>query len=171
MGCLPISHLLFVDDLIIFSSANIREAHAIGELLDRYEAWSGQWAKRAKSALFCSQNTHLKVVVNLGNALHVKKMSLNNKYLGLPLLIWRSKKKSFDDVKSKVLSKVWGWKMRSLSQAGRTVLIKSLATAMLLYSMSTFLLPKGWYEDIDRTLKDFWWSFPPKKKSNFTPKA
>lgn len=146
MGCLPISHLLFVDDLMIFSSANIKETHAIGELLDRYEAWSGQRAKRAKSALFCSHNTHLKVVVTLGNALHVKNMSLNNKYLGLPLFIWRSKKKSFDDVKSKVLSKVGGWKMRkmrSLSQAGRTVLIKSLATAMLLYSMSTFLLPKG----------------------------
>lgn len=55
-----------------------------------------------------------------------------------------------------MLSKVAGWKMRTLSQAGRTTLIKAVATAMPFYCMSTFLLSKGWCGKIDRMLKDFW---------------
>lgn len=98
-------------------------------------------------------------------------MGMDNKYLCLPLFIGRSKHKAFEDVKNKVLSKVAGWKMRALSLVGRTTLIKAVATAMPLYSMSTFLLPRGWCEEIDRVLKDFWWGFSAQKKRNFTPKA
>lgn len=79
--------------------------------------------------------------------------------------------RAFEDVKSKVLSKVAGWKMRSLSQAGRIVLIKVVATALPVYCMSTFLLPRGWCEDIDRILKHIWWGFPSQKTKNFTPQS
>lgn len=61
--------------------------------------------------------------------------------------------------------------MCALSLAGRTTLIRVVATAMPLYSVSIFLLPKGWCEDIDKMLKDFWWGFSAHKRHNFTPKA
>lgn len=60
-------------------------------------------------------------------------MSKLTKYLGLPLFIGRAKKKAFEEVKAKVLSKVAGWKVKALSQAGRTTLIKAVATSMPLY--------------------------------------
>lgn len=66
-------------------------------------------------------------------------------------------------MKAKVLSKVKGWKMNVLSQAGRTTLIKT--------SMSFFLLPKGWCDAIDKILKKFWWDFPTRKARNFTTPA
>lgn len=102
----PISHLLFVDDLI-FSRADLREAHAIEDLLDGYEVWSRQRVNWAKSALFCSHNTHPEVFVNLGNALQVKHV-FEWQIFGFPTLDWAIKKESFDDIKSKVLSKVAG---------------------------------------------------------------
>lgn len=37
--------------------------------------------------------------------------------------------------------------------------------------MLTFLLPKGWCEEIDHILKDFWWGFPTQKSRNYTPWA
>ncbi|KAB1220206.1 hypothetical protein CJ030_MR1G016584 [Morella rubra] len=89
----------------------------------------------------------------------------------LSLFIGRSKKKAFDDVKTKVLSMVVRWKMKALSQAGKSVLIRAVATAMPFYGMFTFLLPKGWCKEIDRILKDFWWGFSSVKKRYFTPKA
>lgn len=46
--------------------------------------------------------------------------------------------------------------MRVLSQAGRTTLIRAVATTIPLCCISIFLLPKGWCEEIDRILKDFW---------------
>lgn len=80
-------------------------------------------------------------------------------------------KKSFEEIKDSVLSKVAGWKGRALSQAGRTTLIKTVVTTMPIYCMSTFILPKGWCEEIDRLLKDFWWGFPIQKTRNYMPRA
>lgn len=71
----------------------------------------------------------------------------------------RSRKKAFEEVKAKVLGKVAGWKVRTLSQAGRATLIKSVAASMPIYCMLTFLLPKGWCAEIDRILKDFCGAF------------
>jgi hypothetical protein len=49
-------------------------------------------------------------------------------------------RQSFKDVLDKVLSKVEGWRATTLSQAGRAVLIKSVAATIPSYAMSTFLL-------------------------------
>lgn len=67
--------------------------------------------------------------------------------------------------------KLQGWKARVLSQAGHTVLIKRVTTAMPFYDMSSFLLPKSSCSDLDRMFKDFCWGFDPNKTRNFTPKA
>lgn len=61
--------------------------------------------------------------------------------------------------------------MPALSQVGRKTLIKAVARAMPLCCVSTFLLPRGWCEDINRMLKNFWWGFSAQKSHNFTPKA
>lgn len=42
---------------------------------------------------------------------------------------------------------------------------------MPLYSMSSFLMPKGWCEELDKILKYFLWGFPTQKSRNFTPKG
>lgn len=70
-----------------------------------------------------------------------------------------------------MLQKIAGWKAKTLSQAGRTTLTKPVASALPQYCMSTFLLPKGWCENIDKLLIDFWWGFPTQQGHHFTPKA
>lgn len=40
-NALPITHLLFADDLIIFSRVNRREANVINQILAKYSRWSG----------------------------------------------------------------------------------------------------------------------------------
>lgn len=84
---LSLSHLLFADDIMIFSRANTREVNQINIVLEEYARLSGQKINKAKSSLFCSGNTHPEVVVALCNSLQVKKMAMNNKYLGLLLFI------------------------------------------------------------------------------------
>ena len=46
------------------------------------------------------------------------------KYLGLPPVIGRAKKKAFQEIKDRVWKKLQGWKEKLLSQAGREVLLK-----------------------------------------------
>jgi hypothetical protein len=53
-----------------------------------------------------------------------------------------------------------GWRAKTLSQAGRLVLIKAIAAAVPSYAMSTFLLPKSFCRRLDQMFKNFWWGFP-----------
>lgn len=63
----PLSHLLFADDLMIFGRAKTREANRIVAILENYSTISGQRVNKAKSALFCSKNSHPEVIEELGN--------------------------------------------------------------------------------------------------------
>ena len=50
----------------------------------------------------------------------------HEKYLELPPLIGRAKKKAFNRIKDQVGRKIAGWKGKLLSNAGREVLIKAV---------------------------------------------
>jgi hypothetical protein len=70
-----------------------------------------------------------------------------------------------------VLGKIEGWRAKTLSQAGRTVLIKATASSIPSYTMSTFLLPKSFCTALDKSFKDFWWGFPEGKSRNLSLKS
>jgi len=89
-------------------------------------------------------------------------------HLGLPLMLGPSRKEAFQPLLDKVLSKVTGWQAKTLSQAGRTVLIKSTAAAIPTYAISTFLLPSSFCKTLDHRFKDFWWGFPLDKSRNLS---
>jgi hypothetical protein len=50
----------------------------------------------------------------------------------------------------KVLSKIAGWRAKTLSQVGRLILIKFVVATLPLYAISTFLLPKSLCSELDR---------------------
>jgi hypothetical protein len=64
-----------------------------------------------------------------------------------------------------------GWRAKTISQAGRGVLIKAVATTVPSYAMSTFLLPKTFCRKLDQCFKNFWWGFSPKKSKNLSLKS
>lgn len=48
------------------------------------------------------------------------------KYLGLPPMLGRSKKHSFNDIQDRIWKRLQGWKEKLLSQVGHEVLIKAV---------------------------------------------
>ena len=84
-------------------------------------------------------------------------MSLNDKYLGMPADIGRSKNGSFKYLKDRVWKRVQGWMEQTLSVGGKEVLIKSVVQALLVYSMACFKLPRGLCDHIDSLTRKFWW--------------
>lgn len=89
-------------------------------------------------------------------------LGLNNelrdsKYLGLPSLIGRSKKSVFNFVKEKIWRRVNDWNHKSLSKAGKSVMVKNVALSIPSYSMSCFLLPKSMCLEIEWMLNGYWW--------------
>jgi hypothetical protein len=88
-----------------------------------------------------------------------------------PILMGRSKRAAFQSILDSIQSKMEGWRAKTISQAGRGVLIKAVAAAVPSYAMSTFLLPKTFCRKLDQCFKNFWWGFPPKKSRNLSLKS
>uniref|UniRef100_A0A2N9HAL6 Reverse transcriptase domain-containing protein n=1 Tax=Fagus sylvatica TaxID=28930 RepID=A0A2N9HAL6_FAGSY len=57
----------------------------------------------------------------------------------------------------KVWIRIHGWKEKLLSQAGREILIKTVAQSMPTYTMNCFLLPKRICSELQSIVRQFWW--------------
>ena len=72
-------------------------------------------------------------------------------------MIGKSKKNTFAQLKQKLASKLAGWKEKLLSNAGKEVLIKTVAQAVPSYTMSCFKLPNRLCEEMTGMVRQFWW--------------
>ena len=79
------------------------------------------------------------------------------KYLGLSMVGGRSKVSTFKELPEKVTKRVMGWKEKHISKASQEVLIKTIAQAILTYSMSLFKIPKTVCDGINSALSKYWW--------------
>ena len=77
--------------------------------------------------------------------------------MGLPSLVGRNKKNTFKEVKEKLAKKLAGWKEKLLSKAGKEVLIKAVAQAILTYTMSCFKIPDSLCDEMTSLIKNSWW--------------
>ena len=85
-------------------------------------------------------------------------------YLEIQEDISGSKCKLFAFLKDKLMYNVNGWTERWLSKEEKEVLIKSPLLPLLIYVMSTFLLPLEICENLTSVIAQFWWSSNPLKK-------
>ena len=112
---------------------------------------------RDKTALFFSRSTLEDVKSSIKHVLGVQEILQYEKYLGLPSLVGKGKKSSFNYIKERVWRKLQGWEGKLLSQARREVLIKSVIQAIPTYTMGCFKIPLGLCHDIEAMIKKFWW--------------
>ena len=103
---------------------------------------SGQTINKDKSTVMFSRNTKSSEKNQLMAALGITSEARNEKYLGLPIYMGRSKRRTFEYLKERVWIRIQGWKERLLSKASKGVLIKAVAQAIPSYAMSCFDLTK-----------------------------
>ena len=77
--------------------------------------------------------------------------------MGLPSLLGRNKKNTFNSIKDKLRKQLAGWKEKLLSKVGKEVLIKVVAQAIPTYTMSVFKLSDSLCEDLTSMIRNFWW--------------
>ncbi|XP_026396130.1 uncharacterized protein LOC113290763 [Papaver somniferum] len=120
VGSPATNHLLFADDCLIFTRANITSANNLLDLLHNFSTQSGQVIINFdKSSIHFSKKNNLELVDLITQLTGVKPMSSKEKYLGSPLLLVHSKQEAFKDIEDNFMSKYSTWSCTSLTQAGR----------------------------------------------------
>jgi hypothetical protein len=153
-----ISHLLFADDSLLLLKVKDESAHHLQNILQLYENCSGQIINKEKSSIMFSRNTSGAAKQSFMEIMDIPQEAVNEKYLGLPVYMGRSKKKTFEYMKDRVWRKIQGWKEKLLSRAGKEILVKAIAQAIPTYAMSCFDLTKSLCDDISTLINRFWWA-------------
>jgi hypothetical protein len=99
---MSINHLLSVDDSLLLLKINDGSAQCLQNILSLYEDCSGQIINKEKSSIMFSRNTNDAKKQELMASLDIGSEVRNEKYLGLPVYIGRSKSKTFAYLKDRV---------------------------------------------------------------------
>ena len=152
-----VNHLLFADDSLFFSLANPKAGRKLKQILNLYEMVSGQAVNLNKSSITFGSKVSPSVKTRMRALLGIFNEGGNGKYLGLTEQFNNKKGEMFQYIIDKVKEVTQGWNRRFLSHRGKEILLKTVALAMPIYSMSIFRLPKTICEEINTLLANFWW--------------
>ena len=159
-----ISHLFFTNDSLIFCKATLSDCDPLQWIFQVYKMASGQQLNCAKTSLFFSTNTLREIQEEIKIRFGAQVIKQHEKYLGLPSLVGRNKRANFNDIKDKFSKKLAGWKGKLLSKAGKEVLIKAVAQAILTYTMSCFKILDSLYDELTSMIRQIWWGQRGKEK-------
>jgi hypothetical protein len=150
-----ISHLLFVDDILVFSEANPNHLRYLRVLLVCFEAVSGLNVNLARSLLVPIGNVDN--VAELASIFGCGTSSLPMKYLGMPLGECHMATSTWDDIVVKMERRLASWQRLYLSKGVRVTLIKSTLSNLPTYFLSLFSIPMHVSNRIEKLQRDFLW--------------
>ena len=133
-GGLAFSHLFFVDSLVLFAKANVKNCRAVRDVLDTFCELSGQKVSAEKSCVYFSPNLSQHHREELCHILEFRSTTSLGKYLGFPIK-HTTIPQDFGSVIKHVQSRLAGWKTHLLSFAGRLVLTQATLSTILNYVM------------------------------------
>ncbi|XP_010541226.1 PREDICTED: uncharacterized protein LOC104814740 [Tarenaya hassleriana] len=151
-----LTHLVFADDLIIFSRGNLDSVSAIMGILDSFAQWSGLAMNPDKSELYLGGLSDQEAN-RLSSSMGIRLGKLPMIYLGLPLSPWKLSKHDFQPLIDRIARRLTCWTSKFLSYAGRIQLISSVIYGMVNSWSQSFLIPKGVLRIIDGLCSKFLW--------------
>ena len=152
-----ISRLFFAYDGLIFCKATGEECSNLIGILEKYEKALGQWLNWEKTSLFFNRNTPQNLQDEIKHRFGVKIIKQHEKYLALPSLVGKNKCNMFHQFIERLDNKLSRWKEKFLSNAGKEILIKTVAQVLPSYTMSAFKLSNALCDEMTSIVRKFWW--------------
>ncbi|XP_043705536.1 uncharacterized protein LOC122655405 [Telopea speciosissima] len=156
-GCPGISHSLFADDTIIFSSGLKSSLKQICGLINSYEGFSGQLVNKSKSYFVISEKASNRKSLKVEGITGFPRKRLPITYLGEPLFSGRLRICFFNEFLAKMRNRVAGWQRRTLFSGGRVVLLKHVLAAMSIHVVSSLDIPTTIQRKFNGIYSDFLW--------------
>jgi len=152
-----LTHLCFVDGLLIFSTTNVSLVTAIVGALAEFEKLSGLKANPAKSSIF-SVGILADIKHSILELLHMPEGALLVRYLGVPLITKRLSSFDFECLVNKITTRIDSWFAKNLSFAVRIQLLSYVLLSMHVFWAKVFILLKRVIHLIEQKLNRFLWS-------------
>lgn len=143
-----LTHLSFVDDLLIFIDGSLSSVQNVLQVLHEFEQRSGLAVSVQKSSFFSSglsdaEINEIQVSTGMPHG------SLPVRYLGVPLCTKKISLKNCECLIQQVKAKFNSWTVKTLSFAGRLLLIKTVIAGITNFWCSSFVLPKACVDRIN----------------------
>ncbi len=152
---LMVSHLLFVDDTLIFCGTDSEQISNLRYVFTWFEAVSGLKINLSKSEIVpVGDVPH---IVELMQILGCKQSVLPLQYLGLPLGATFKEQSIWNPVLERVEKRLASWKRLYLSKGGKLILIKSTLSSIPTYFISLFPIPTRVANRLEKLQRDFLW--------------
>ncbi|XP_012842424.1 PREDICTED: uncharacterized protein LOC105962657 [Erythranthe guttata] len=112
-----------------------------------------------KSSIVFSKTTTSanKEIIRAALSMEVVDKHKQDKYLGLPLVIGKSKREVFANIRDRVWKRLQGWKEKWLSKGGKEILIKAVIQAIPTYAISCFKLSRYFTDEVKGSMAKFRW--------------
>ncbi|XP_021740038.1 uncharacterized protein LOC110706423 [Chenopodium quinoa] len=156
VGKTNISHLLFADDVLLFGQTDKKTLKALASTLSSFYTLSGQKMNDQKSSILFSP-TPQSMIDEFEQELNITATSDLGKYLGFPLSSKKPSKRNLQGLVDKLGAKLATWKSKSLTKAGRQILIQSSLQAIPRYFMQSIWIPKYLNSNLDSICSNFLW--------------
>ncbi|PKU79643.1 Putative ribonuclease H protein [Dendrobium catenatum] len=153
LGNTAITHLLYADDLLVFSKANIDEAACLKDILARFAASSGLTISPAKSSILFSKNCHL--CEDICNLLNIQQTLRPIRYLGLPIFSKKLTQLDYQPLITKITKALEGRKAKLLSFGGRIQFLRYTIFNSIAYWIRGSIIPKYCLKSLNKLCSRF----------------
>ncbi|XP_026396597.1 uncharacterized protein LOC113291260 [Papaver somniferum] len=155
----PSISLFFAYDCLLFISVDMHNVNNLLDIVKEFGQASGQIVNFTKSSVYYSVHVPQRFCRTLTKRLKVPRMSPNERYLGLPLLIGKKKIDCFTGLVDRVKGKLSKWNGDSMSQSCKFLMIRTVTNTIPSHSMNCLQIPAEIIKQIDSLQRDFWWGF------------
>eukprot|EP00253_Pinus_taeda_P025786 PITA_25786 len=140
-----ITHLLFVDDILLFTNGSINEIKEIKSIIDMFLKATGMQINHRKSQVSMANidRRERSLVLNLF-PFHHQQLESPFKYLGFWLKPSAYKIEDWNWLIAKIEARISHWSHKWLSRAGRLTFIKSVLLAIPIYWAALTWVLKAW---------------------------
>jgi hypothetical protein len=153
-----VSHLLFVDDVLILGDGNYKDWLEFKSILSLFCTTSGMEVNCNKS-VFLAQNIDPSIKQRISSDFNIQFINLEEgmKYLGFFLKPNGYRVVDWNWLSEKIAKRISNWTFRWLSLGGRLVLVKVVLQSILVYWLSLAKVPASTLHKIQQLMANFLW--------------
>ncbi|CAM8943762.1 unnamed protein product [Rhodiola kirilowii] len=157
VGALQISHLLYADDILLFTNGSKRSIERLMSMVNSFCNWTGQALNNSKSSIFLPQDISTARRRTLLQTTGFTEGRFPTTYLGAPLFPGRVKIEYFQRLEDQSRARITGWMRNMLSLGGKITLVESVLNSMAAHVLACLSTPTAVIDRISSLLSNFIW--------------